>query len=95
MWGIEEAEQVGYNSGPLRGVIGNNSRLNARWQRAWCFPGSEVRDLGVAGPSYCQQLAFPLLGSTFMLNVAQNLSVNPLLQYGLLYIIGKLLMSSF
>ena len=35
------------------------------------------------------------LFSTFMLNVAQNLSVNLLLQYGLLYIIGKLLMSIF
>ena len=77
------------------GVFVNNASLNARWQRASYFPGSELSDLGVASPSCCQQLAFPLLGSTFMLNVAQNLGVNPLLQYGLSYIIGKLRMSSF
>ena len=50
---------------------------------------------GVVSPSCCLQLAFLLLDSTFMLNVAQNLSVNPLLQYGLSYIIGKLRVSSF
>ena len=59
------------------------------------FLGMKYETWALLAQVVANNLLFLFLAFTFMLNVAQNLSVNLQLQYGLSYIIGKLLMSIF